>query len=65
MCNDKCLGCGLDIEKCFYGGDCLEVRGIYREQQKEKLKDINVDEIECDVCGYTYGEKCHDQCHDW
>lgn len=62
MCDNKCHGCGLDTEKCFYGGDCLEVQAIYREQQKEKLADIDPDEVECDMCGYTYGEKSHDHC---
>ena len=44
--------------------DCEELSIIYREQQREKLRDIDVDEIECDVCGRTYGETSHDHCYD-
>lgn len=43
--------------------DCEELAAIFREQQREKLSDIDPDEIECDVCGRTYGECSHDQCH--
>ena len=44
--------------------DCAELALIYREQQREKLADIDVDEIDCDVCGYTYGERSHDNCYE-
>lgn len=35
---------------------------IYREQQREKLWDIDPDEINCEVCGRSYGEATHDEC---
>lgn len=44
--------------------DCEEIASIYREQQREKLRDIDPEEIECDVCGRTYGEAYHDDCID-
>ena len=44
--------------------DCEELRAIYREQQREKLRDIDVDETACDVCGRSYGEASHDDCRD-
>ena len=44
--------------------DCEELRAIYREQQREKLRDIDIDEIECDVCGLTYGQASHDLCRE-
>lgn len=62
---DVCSVCKQPLDVCPYGGDCGEVRYIYRQQQKEKLADIDIDECTCDVCGYTYGERTHDQCHDW
>ncbi len=43
--------------------DCEERALIYRDQQREKLRDIDVDEICCDNCGLTYGEASHDDCH--
>ena len=42
--------------------DCAELRVIYREHQREKLRDIDIDEITCDVCGRTYGQDSHDLC---
>jgi hypothetical protein len=42
--------------------DCEELALIYREHQREKLRDIDVDEIHCDNCGLTYGEASHDGC---
>ena len=36
--------------------DCEELRVIYREHQREQLRDIDIDEITCDVCGRTYGQ---------
>lgn len=56
---NTCRICGTD--PCE--NDCMELATIYREQQREKLADIDPDEIECDVCGHTYGECSHDQCH--
>ena len=56
----KCRICG--VINC--DNDCAELALIYREQQREKLSDIDVNEIECDECGYTYGERSHDDCHD-
>ena len=44
--------------------DCEELQAIYREQQREKLRDIAIDEITCDVCGMTYGQDSHDLCRD-
>lgn len=48
-----CPGCKQPIDQCYYGGDCLEVQAIYREQQKEKLQDIDIStmERECMQCG--------------
>lgn len=43
--------------------DCEELALIYRQQQREKLRDIDPDEIVCDLCGRTYGEAPHDECH--
>ena len=43
--------------------DCEELALIYRQEQREKLRDINPDEIKCDVCGFTYGECSHRDCH--
>lgn len=37
---------------------------VHREQQREKLRDIAIDEITCDVCGMTYGQDSHDLCRD-
>lgn len=42
--------------------DCEELQAIYREHQREKLRDIDVDEITCDVCGVTYSQDSHDLC---
>ena len=42
--------------------DCEELAAIYRQQQREKLRDIDVDEVTCDVCRLTYGEASHDDC---
>lgn len=42
--------------------DCEELAAIYRAQQREKLRDIDVDEIHCDVCGHSYGQRSHDGC---
>ena len=44
--------------------DCEELRVIYREHQREKLRDIDIDEITCDVCGLTYGQESHDLCRE-
>lgn len=44
---EHCPGCGKDIDKCYYAGDCLEMRAIYQAEQREKLKDINISEV-CD-----------------
>jgi hypothetical protein len=44
--------------------DCEELQAIYREHQREKLRDIDVDEITCDVCGMTYGQDSHDLCRE-
>lgn len=48
-----CRGCKQSIDKCYYGGDCLEVQAICREQQKEKLRDIDISDMdrECMECG--------------
>ena len=48
-----CPGCKLPIDKCYYGGDCLEMQLIYREQQREILADIDIGDLtgECMVCG--------------
>lgn len=43
--------------------DCEELQEIYRQQQREKLRDIDPDEIDCEVCGQTYGEATHEDCH--
>lgn len=51
-CLIRCHGCGETIDSCYYGGDCLEVRAIYREQQREKLADIIVEDLhDCPFCG--------------
>lgn len=42
--------------------DCEEMAAIYRDQQREKLRDVDVDEIDCDVCGQSYGDRPHDDC---
>ena len=42
--------------------DCEELAAIYRDQQREKLRAIDVDEIDCDVCGYSYGHRTHEDC---
>lgn len=42
--------------------DCEELRAMAREHQREKLRDIDIDEITCDVCGRTYGQDSHDLC---
>lgn len=55
---NKCRICG----KTDCDDDCEELDAIYREQQREKLLDIDVDEITCDWCGRTYGETSHDAC---
>jgi hypothetical protein len=46
-----CPGCGEPIDVCYYGGDCLEVSAICREQEREKLRDIEITEDECVLCG--------------
>jgi len=46
--DDKCPGCGEHIDVCYYGGDCLEVDAIYREQQREKLRDIELTDEEAE-----------------
>lgn len=51
----KCIDCD---------NDCEELAAIYREQQREKLRDIDIDEITCDVCGMTYGQESHDLCRE-
>ncbi len=56
----ECRICG----KCDCDDDCEELRAIYREQQREKLRDIDIDEITCDVCGMTYGQESHDLCRE-
>ena len=43
--------------------ECEELALIYREQQREKLRDIDPAQIDCDVCGYTYVERSHNDCH--
>lgn len=43
--------------------DCEELALIYRKQQREKLRDIDPDEIMCATCGFTYGERSHYDCH--
>lgn len=63
MNTNRCATCNKHIDVCPNGGDCGEVRAIYREQQREKLRDIDPDEILCDVCGYSYAERSHDDCH--
>ena len=55
---DECRICG----KPNCDDDCEELAAIYREQHREKLRDIDPDEIECDVCGLTYGQASHDDC---
>lgn len=56
-----CKVCGDD--PC--DNDCEELQLIYRDRQREILSDIDPDEIECDVCGLTYGEVSHVDCYDW
>lgn len=58
-----CLGCKQPLDVCPYGGDCLEVQAIYREQQREKLRDIDPDEIECDWCRRSYTDCCFSPCY--
>lgn len=57
-----CPVCHQPLDACPYGGDCGEVQDIYRAEQREKLRDIDPDEIQCDVCGRSYGEASHDEC---
>lgn len=38
---DICPGCKEPLDVCPHGGDCLEVQSIYREQQREKMKDLD------------------------
>lgn len=45
--------------------DCEELAAIYRDQQREKLRDIDIEAIECEVCGKSYGEASHDDCHEY
>ena len=54
-----CRGC----KRANCDDDCEELQAIYREQQREKLRDIDPDDVTCDVCGRTYGEMSHDLCH--
>lgn len=42
--------------------DCEELALIYRQQQREKMRDIDPDEITCDECGLTYGDASHELC---
>lgn len=65
MSTDVCPGCKQPIATCYYGGDCLEVQAIFREQQKEQLADIDTDELGgCASCGmpidrhYTFCHHC-------
>jgi hypothetical protein len=52
MDTNLCPGCKLPIDQCYYGGDCLEVQAINREQQREKLADIDIEGMgECMDCG--------------
>lgn len=46
-----CAVCGQPIDICPYGGDCGEMKIIYREQQREKLRDIEIRDGECAMCG--------------
>ena len=58
-----CEGCKQSLDACPYGGDCLEVQAIYRAEQREKLRDIDPDEIECDWCRRSYTDCCFDPCY--
>ncbi len=55
---NKCSICGK--QDC--DDDCAELAVIYREQQREKLRDIDAGEIVCDQCSMTYSEASHDDC---
>jgi len=43
MSREPCRFCGQPMP-C--DGDCEELQAIYREQQREKLRDIEIDEDE-------------------
>jgi hypothetical protein len=58
-----CPGCKQPLDACPYGGDCLEVQAIYRAEQREKLRDIDLDEIECEWCNRSYTDCCFDPCY--
>lgn len=63
MC-DTCHVCERPIgegpREC--DGDCGERALIFRERQREINLDIDADEIDCDICGLSYGEASHDEC---
>lgn len=42
----NCAVCGKPEYLCPYNGDCAEMEYIYRESQREKLRDIDPEEIE-------------------
>ena len=39
--SDLCPECLKPVSVCPYGGDCAEMKTIYREQQREKLRDLD------------------------
>lgn len=37
-----CPGCHAPLSKCPSNEDCMELRNVYRAQQHEKLRDLNL-----------------------
>lgn len=62
MAEHTCAVCRRPIDICPNGGDCGEMQLIYREQQREKLRDIDLNEIDCYWCDRPVEECCFDPC---
>lgn len=62
MSDHTCPGCKQPVSECPYGGDCLEVQAICREQEREKLRDIDLDAIECEWCRRSMTDCCFSPC---
>jgi len=59
-----CQGCKQAIDICPYGGDCPEMQAIYREQQKQRLADIDLEDLDnCTECGCPI-DKGYSLCYD-
>jgi len=59
-----CQGCKQAIDICPYGGDCPEMQAIYREQQKQQLADIDLEDLDNRILCSCPINKGRDFCYD-